>query len=1070
MILQNSIAQNYEEFTISGTIVEKESELPIEDISILAFPVGDSSRVQSTQTNNNGFYQLSGFYTGLDHKPEGIKNKLIISYLNQLITIRAKSDEPVSEAEIYNLFGQKLAQIDLFQTEAFAYQGTFRTNAGQILIIHAGTMAAKFLVANQNSSLGISQNTENTIPSTNEFTKTHKAGVLNQSFRFILSHPDSLYQAIDTVINNINTDMDFNQNFKMQSWPEFTARVWSVVYSYYGPEPGALIVFTKLSDTTQIDTMPCVHSVGGVYQLELTIPAKADKRLIPDTVLYKVSACVFPYFPVIDTMALSHGEYQYLPDLTINPELVFANASIQVIDALSQEAISGVTIQIKTKTDTLQKITDAFGSAGFDTIPVSVSGNAPDWMESIISLMADGYQSITDTQHLTLDSYVFNYELQPYLNYTLVINSQDGEGNNLPGVNWLVLSSDSLLVGSGNTGSNSLDTLLFQNTNPNLDVIIKSNLTEHTDYRLETNLTAETTETRITENALLKYLYELGVIGKDSETGVALDSVDVKAFLNGQLLMNGNSLQDTITNLSTTMPGHSLDLKLLMERAGYIKSDSIPVTITEGIANEVVYNLVKEAQEGKAYLWRKFVPEINQLGTTADIVIKNLEFNYNDTIFAVPSNTWWKDTIPVNATGTTEIEIKYIPHTQEGNIPYYDLVKILTATNEQQLIGQDTTKALEQQQKIKGKIVYGDNKNLATGIDIIIRDMSGNTIDSTTTTTGYYEFGPYPVGFQGKMDAHIRNTHPERADTLYFGHRGIPIIPRETNNTTINYGSIIMEDKVTNFEDSIKTYNIAMTPAFWVDAETGMLAKVNPAHIQKMDGNVTYDMPILAFGETNVFFKSTTTDKQWLFDMAQRIRDNFGIPFVVNEVGAELPPNGINITSLDQDYLNSVKSLMGINAEVYSGTSGLTYPEGTDDLEDVDVHSTTNIRIRATTDGIVAPYVLTSGYRELIHRMLNAINIPLEYYKSIGNSSTPNDLDTTKMVYDHINYSLIHNHRQMRINPDKNERIGTGSWTIKPNENSDFYSTKTITEFYDEERWKHWDSTNIPGFNLKFFE
>jgi hypothetical protein len=279
-----------------------------------------------------------------------------------------------------------------------------------------------------------------------------------------------------------------------------------------------------------------------------------------------------------------------------------------------------------------------------------------------------------------------------------------------------------------------------------------------------------------------------------------------------------------------------------------------------------------------------------------------------------------------------------------------------------------------------------------------------------------------------------------------------------------------MEDVVTAFEDSTKTYNIAMTPAFWIDAETGMLAKVNPAHLFKLDGTVTYNMPTLAFDESNVFFKSTTTDKQWFFEMAQRITNNFGIPFGVNEVQEELPTSGINITSLDTDYLNSVQSSMGINAEVYPGTSGLTYPKGTDELEDVNVHSVTNIRIRAPTEGVVAPNVVNSGYRELVHRMLNATNIPFEYYVSIGNSAMPNNLDTNKMVYDHINYSLINNNRKMRTNSDKNERTGTGSYTIRPNNDEDFYSTETQRNLYEEDRWKHWDTTNIPDYNLKFFE
>jgi hypothetical protein len=49
-------------------------------------------------------------------------------------------------------------------------------------------------------------------------------------------------------------------------------------------------------------------------------------------------------------------------------------------------------------------------------------------------------------------------------------------------------------------------------------------------------------------------------------------------------------------------------------------------------------------------------------------------------------------------------------------------------------------------------------------------------------------------------------------------------------------------------------------------------------------------------------------------------------------------------------------------------------------------------------------------------------------------------------------------------------RTGITSFTKRPKEKADFINTKTITELYDENRWKAWDSTNIPSFNTKFFE
>lgn len=498
------VAQNPVEFSISGTISSEENAQELQGVRVLAFPFDDSSRVQSTLSDINGKYQLIWYFTGIENSRPAFDNQLLVNGQYNTIDITALTNNPIYEASVYNLSGQLLAQIALKPTATNTYRGVFHANTNQLLIIQAGTMAVKYLTGYQNRSTRSVKSKDETRTNSIELTKKRKAGALNTPFRFIVSHPDSLFQPIDTVISDINAEQDITQNFEMQNWPVFSARVTSTIFSYFGPEPNAFIVFTQLSDTTKVDTMPAYHSSGGIYQIDFPIPAKANNRMLPDTLLYKVNCWVYPYFPVIDTLALSHGDYEYHPSLIINPELIFAEASVYVSNTLTQKPIANVSVQIKTKTDTLQKTTNSAGYAWFNNIPVSVSGNMPDIIEGIISLEAVGYQNHIDTQYLTLGGYSFDYELQPYLNYTLVINSQDGEGNNLPGVNWLVLSADSVLIGQGNTGSDALDTLIFQKTNPNLDVIIKSYLTEHVDFRIETNLAAETTEHRITENSLLE--------------------------------------------------------------------------------------------------------------------------------------------------------------------------------------------------------------------------------------------------------------------------------------------------------------------------------------------------------------------------------------------------------------------------------------------------------------------------------------------------------------------------------------------------------------------------------------
>ena len=139
-------------------------------------------------------------------------------------------------------------------------------------------------------------------------------------------------------------------------------------------------------------------------------------------------------------------------------------------------------------------------------------------------------------------------------------------------------------------------------------------------------------------------------------------------------------------------------------------------------------------------------------------------------------------------------------------------------------------------------------------------------------------------------------------------------------------------------------------------------------------------------------------------------------------------------------------------------------------MEDIKVHATTDLNIRGPEAGQQgSAFMITGSLRELLHRMKKATDISKNFYVSIGNYTAPMDLDTTKMVYDHINFSIMDNNRRMRINSNENERVHNGSWTIRPNNNADFYSTTTQGDLYNEERWKYWDFFNIPPYNKKFF-
>ena len=480
---------------------------------------------------------------------------------------------------------------------------------------------------------------------------------------------------------------------------------------------------------------------------------------------------------------------------------------------------------------------------------------------------------------------------------------------------------------------------------------------------------------------------------------------------------------------------------------------------------------------GKAYLWRIFRDPLGRVSTvTTDIIITNNEFNINDTIKNIPSGQAWRDTVPVHLEGTTEYKVTYIPHVTEGEIPLYDTTIIFNLKTEETAQGYDYGKALEQRQKIKGRITTIDPANPEKDepieiIDIIIKDSEGNTVDSIRTTNGEYESGPYPAGFSGTMDAHIPTNSPKGIDTLYFGHKNIPIIKEsETDHYPTGTGRLVFKEKITNFEDSINYYNIGLIPCYVQDPETKDSAKINPAHLYIMDGNIEWNIAYLREKTINIYFKPTSTYNQWYFEMAKRIERVYGIPMKTKEVEEKIN-GGFTITSLDTTYLNSIEEKTGLNIEV-SGNAGVTETYGGSDPEKTGVrlYTQADVRIRGppNEEGTVPTVIITEDERELVGRVTSTNEISTTYYKSIMNPITQDTLDTTKMIYDHINYKTIHEYRKKRIKQDKKEKINTGSYTIIPNK--DIYTKMNRAEYYNQEKWKNWDSTNIPEYNKKFFK
>jgi hypothetical protein len=1045
----------------SGTITNPLAD-PVQNARvILQYPNGDPEN-DTVYSDASGYY-IIGHTVGINQIIRG-KESLSYMYDVNILTVNIISENQLSTGRIIGIDGKLISEFPLHKTSSNTYTGETDLNATSGIIIFSDYFhSCKIPLLNvQMRFMWPARSASSELNTSKLFNKSAK-----DAYYHLLIQTDDLYQPVDSVLENIEPSQSYTYNFELFDWPVYFA---DITVSITGYEDALLEGTTVEINGDDLYLSEFTDINGQAFFNDIDVGNDPDDLLLPGSMDITIDAGNIQWYEDMsqDMQTISEGTYEFNYSLqaTIN----------DYIRNIYSETDSGDPISV----DWLLKSSDEIityvsGSTDLDgNGQINFQYQYPGELADLILIStADDFENDTvwNIDILPGNIQTTNVFMTPALkDYTVIINSKDGNGDDLPSVNWLVLDADSVLIGQGNTGSNSLDTLLFQDLDPNLDIILKTNKTEHEDYRLEANIIGDQESLFNTINTLKTYLYEVGVVAKDSNTGVALDSINVDMYLNGQLLMSGNSLGDTIANLNTIQPGHTLDLKALIKRNGYIDSDSIDVTLNEGQLNQLIHELEQvPVQTSEAYLWRIFRDPIVRTGTTTDIVISNPQFNVQDTIFAVNAGTAWRDTVEVNQTGTTDYIITYIPHVQNG-IPLYDLTKTFTLSPNQTAQGFDDGVALEQQQKIKGKVKFGDTKNVASGVDVIVRDTNGNQIDSLrTNATGTFEFGPYPVGFEGTMDVHIPNTHANRADTLYFGHRGIPIIQRsDIANYTVSTGRLVFEEEVLDFADSVNVYNVGLVPAFWIDAETNQLAKVNPAHIWRMDGNVGWDLANLRERPINVYFKPTTINKQHFFDMAQRIEDNFGIPFEINEVYSSIPST--TITGLDTNYLNSIEDSTGINAEVVTG-AGLTTQSGNDNLEDFGFHTTTDIRIRGPISGNQpTPYMIVEDERELLGRRYEVAEIPSTYYKSLINASTPTDLDTAKMVYDHINFGLIHNMRKLRIDPDEMERVHNGSWTIRPNDAADFYSTKTQNILYDENRWKYWDSTNIPDYNLKFFQ
>jgi hypothetical protein len=558
------------------------------------------------------------------------------------------------------------------------------------------------------------------------------------------------------------------------------------------------------------------------------------------------------------------------------------------------------------------------------------------------------------------------------------------------------------------------------------------------------------------------FTFSVDISANDMDNGLALDSLQVEMYdLQGNLLGSANSLEDTISHLEITKPGHEQNVKFVLKRNNYVNSDTLDATIFENVNNEFSYELEKE--KAVAYFWRAIRDPLSQTGTTAKIVVKNNEFNYNDTIDA-QNLVAWRDTVPVNLTGNTEYIMKIIPEVIDGNIPLYTEEKTITLTPGSTSQGYDDLTALEQEQKLEGWVKITTQTPLKTTslrsrgtsekqspetkhqlagtYDIIIRDYSGNFIDSLRSTNGYYKTNAsLPIAEEGTGFEGYIIVKPVSEANTHFGIYKLPITTKEMSIPDIaNLAAegdaryhgrpIVIPEKLTAFEDSTQTVNFMLTERVRNDPFSGQNLTVNPYHIQWMEGE-GINSELMRYGVQNVYLNPNLNITEYN-NFLDHIRALFDYPFLENRVSEPLPNTLIENYSLESD---ANRDRLGWNLR--------DGPNSTQLLTTVSEEGM-GFNIGAIIDLNLSNYV--GATREYVGRTLAINAFPSSVRESYMNSSVvpgfPSDLNIEDRVYT----KMFIDHREEQVKGPLGQRVHNNLGYLRKVEN--FYNGQTIEEMY----------------------
>ena len=154
------------------------------------------------------------------------------------------------------------------------------------------------------------------------------------------------------------------------------------------------------------------------------------------------------------------------------------------------------------------------------------------------------------------------------------------------------------------------------------------------------------------------------------------------------------------------------------------------------------------------------------------------------------------------------------------------------------------------------------------------------------------------------------------------------------------------------------------------------------------------------------------------------IEKHTGVPF--NVIIVDTPrESGVQITSLDPTYLESIRNQMGINVETKTTEAGLTNIHSSGSIDGMIFHSTSDITLKCPEQGTESDDITYAiGMREFVGR--NGQFGMTDQYLSFLNGALNYNIKVTDMTQDFANVAIIYTNMSSRAK----KQTHTGLYTI----------------------------------------